>query len=214
MGALDAMAARFNDAKPMAQRRPFDQFGSYLQKLQSVRKAQSFQHGSEYCAIEKRVVRMISAPGNDDAGKPFPTNHVGQEIVDMINGHGAQAKVYPSKCRTFIATILGTSFEETTYENYLAACDESQPLAGMLLEIDNSPFMVEVKKDGPRKGQKEARPNKRYVRGYTPKEIPSVLTKEEIEKFYPNGELDRLIAAQLASEKAEAAENAGKQTSQ
>jgi hypothetical protein len=201
MGALDAMAAKFNESKPLGQRRPFDQFGTYLQKLQAVRKADSFQHGGEYCAIEKRVVRMIAGPGNNElTGQPLPTNHVGQEIVDMINGHGAQAKVYGSKCRTFISTILGSTFEETTYDDYLAACDPSQPLAGMLLEIDNSPFMVEVKKDGPKKGQREARPAKRYVRGYTPKEIPGILTKEEIAQFYPGGELDRLIAAQIAAE--------------
>lgn len=204
MGALNDMAARFNDSKALAQRRPFDSFGSYYQKLQTIRVADSFQHGGQYCAIEKRVVRMIAPPGNNEAGQALPTNHVGQEIVDMINGHGSQAKVYPSKCRTFVATILGNSFEETTYDDFVAACDASQPLAGMLLEVDNSPFMVEVKKDGPNKGKKEARPAKRYVRGFTPKEIPSILNKEEIEKFYPSGELDRLIAAQLAAEKASA----------
>lgn len=193
MGALDSMAAKFAEAKPLGQNRPFDEFGRYLQRIQSVRLANSFKHGGEFCAIEKRVVRVEPEQG-------YKSNHVGQEIVDLINNYGNQAKVYGSKTRGFIAAITGEAFEQVTFANFMAACADSQPLNGMLVEVDNHSKMVEVKK-GANAGKQEARPSKQYVRGYSVLQVKAILTAEEIAKFYPNGELDRLIAGLTAAYK-------------
>lgn len=195
MGALDSMAAKFAEAKPLGQNRPFDEFGNYLQKIQSVRLANSFKHGGEFCAIEKRVVRAEPEPG-------MKANHVGQEVVDLINNYGNQAKVFGSKTRGFIAAITGEPYEQVTFANFLAACSDAQPLAGMLVMINNASKMVEVKK-GANAGKQEARPSKQYVRGFSVLQVKSILNAEEVAKFYPNGELDRLIAGLTAAYKAQ-----------
>ncbi|MCC6752011.1 MAG: hypothetical protein IT371_30440 [Deltaproteobacteria bacterium] len=188
MGIMDqngALATKFKSTKALGQNRNFDKFGRYLMRLDAVRLGNSFRQGGEYVAIERTVVRCLEAPPN------LPTSYVGEEVVDLLLSTGAAAKVFDQKLKGFLCAVLNAPAEAIGFEELQACLAEAQPLKNLLIEVNNAPRIVKVKS-----GAMEERPQKAYVKGYSFKEAKAILTPEEVAKFYPNGLLDKLVAAE------------------
>jgi hypothetical protein len=192
MGIMDSVNA-FGKVQSLGQRRPYDKYGRYYLLIEAVRLSNSFQQGGEYVAIEKTVVRCIE-PHPDF---PAEVNRPGEQVVDLIFSTGAQGKVFWQKLKSFLCGVLNEpDAEKVGPDDLKMALADEQPLKNMLIEMNNLPRSVKDK-DNP--GENKDVVAKSYVRGFAPAEAKAVLTAEEVERFYPDGLLERMIVATQAA---------------
>lgn len=169
------------DAKA-AQGGNYERIGHYLERIDKV-KTDTSRKGAEFLAIEKTVVRVI-----DNAQGKGHT--LGESVTHMFTMKKEYAETTLGNIKAMIAAILALPPDQVTDEVGEMISSERQPLAGMLIEVNNQTITTK---------KMTLFTQVRYLHSFAPDKALKLLTPEEIARFYPDNFLDKQLAAMNAA---------------
>lgn len=157
--------------------------GSYWMRVDSVTEGENRKMEKNFI-VNLTVVKVLPRERDD------PIHSVGQEISHYIKVSGneyAEANV-----ADFFCGVMGCKPEELTDGVEEWAIDKSQPLKGMVVELRNR--VITTKKGN-------LFTSIHYVREVPAEEVLTKLDSDAIQRFFPNGYLDKIVAAKATVQK-------------
>jgi len=140
--------------------------GHYLVMLLDAKQGET-RKGESFVAIRKKCVAVLGGEGDNP-------HRVGEEFTDMLM---AKQDTFLPNFKKFVMVATGEEDEDSITEEVAEeVTGDDQPLSGLIMEVEN----VE------RIGQKTGKP-------YTRKAYKRVLSREEIEEQFDDGELEKAL---------------------
>lgn len=177
--------------------------GQYVVKIERVCQVDS-QSGQKFFCIESSILDVVDplihmhAPGFVTGSSGSKPHVVGDRPTQLIK----QGQSFAGNVMAFLVAATGYDSSQITDEIANACCNEEpsfgpvQPLAGTVLEV--KAVLISTK---PKPGYPNGTPftAMSYLRQIPPTEVKKNLDPDLVERFFPNGFLDSLIAATNAS---------------
>lgn len=160
----------------------YDGPGHYLERIEKVKLDES-RKGVTFFAVEKTVIHVF-----DNADNNSLAHRVGDSPTFMIM---QTSDYFQSEVKAFIKSVLeedlDTKPEDEILEMIQAIVDDSQPLAGTVVEMRNR--LITTQKEN-------VITRSNFVREVPASELLEVLTDDEKSRFFPGDQLEKMIEAE------------------
>lgn len=151
----------------------YDMPGIYWQRINAAKQGAD-RNSIPMVIINKTVIKVF----DDDEQKG---HRLGAEVGTVYKA----GDYFAQSVKDFLAATTGASDEENNSEFADECFGKDNPLQGIVVEMRNG------KKPGKKPGTMFTRA--KYVRAVPYEEVKETLTEAELEKFYPDGLIDKLI---------------------
>jgi hypothetical protein len=151
----------------------YERGGHYLMFIRRVKK-DSNRHDEDFVAVEKVCLKVIS-PLNE----PNP-HHVGESCTHLMADYGPGKDYFLPNLKAMLSRVFGVPDSEVTEESMELVVGDGQPMAGLIVEMQNQQFLTKEKKE---------RVNRTYIRTLTKEEAEEQIGRDVIEKHLTKEEL-------------------------
>ena len=166
----------------------YDGPGHYLERIEKVKVDQN-RKGVRFFAVEKTVIHVF-----DNAGGHPDAHRVGDSTTFMVMQSSEYFKI---EVKAFVKSVLEEDLDAKSEDEILdviqAIVDDSQPLAGTVVEMRNH---NRLKKDKKPEDENAFFTKVKFVREVPASELLEVLTDDEKSRFYPGDQLEKMIEAE------------------